>query len=168
MIGWGDADALLEDGRHSILAVIDLYTRRAQLHVSKTSRAAAVAHVTQKALLAWGVPAIAKTDNGQDYVSNQINRIFYYVTEKSGAETVPARGTAAPSAIPPRPKGRGLSRRRLMKKPRSVPGFVVFVVNLETYAAVACPWYLTNTGQFICFPLQLYSLAPVTAPPVPH
>lgn len=35
-------------------------------------------------------------------------------TEKSGAKTVPARGTAAPPAIPPQPQGWGLSRRRLM------------------------------------------------------
>lgn len=95
MIGWGDmsahlthpnqvwefdstpADVMLDDGRHSILGVIDLYTRRVQLHISKTSKAAAVAHLTKKALLAWGVPAIAKTDNGQDYVSQHINRLFY-------------------------------------------------------------------------------------------
>ncbi len=95
MIGWGDAsahvqrpnqvweydstpaDVMLEDGRHSILGVIDLYTRRAHLHISKTSRSAAVAHLTKIALQDWGVPEIAKTDNGQDYVSHHINRIFY-------------------------------------------------------------------------------------------
>ena len=95
MIGWGDmsaylthpnqvwefdstpADVMLDDGRHSILGVIDLYTRRVHLHISKTSKAAAVAHLTKKALIAWGVPGIAKTDNGQDYVSKHINRLFY-------------------------------------------------------------------------------------------
>jgi transposase InsO family protein len=95
MIGWGDmsahlthpnqlwefdstpADVMLDDGRHSILGVIDLYTRRVQLHISQTSKAAAVAHLTKKALRAWGVPGIAKTDNGQDYVSKHINRLFY-------------------------------------------------------------------------------------------
>jgi len=95
MIGWGDmsahlqrpnqvwefdstpADVMLHDGRHSILGVIDLYTRRVKLHISKTSRAAAVAHLIKQALLDWGVPAIAKTDNGQDYVANHIKRIFY-------------------------------------------------------------------------------------------
>lgn len=94
MIGWGDmseciirpnqvwefdstpADVLLEDGRHSIIGVIDLYTRRVQLHVSKTSRSAAIAHVSKRALVGWGVPEIAKTDNGQDYVSKHISRIF--------------------------------------------------------------------------------------------
>jgi len=94
MIGWGDmseciirpnqawefdstpADVLLEDGRHSIIGVIDLYTRRVKLHVSKTSRSAAIAHVLKRALVDWGVPEIAKTDNGQDYVSKHIRRIF--------------------------------------------------------------------------------------------
>lgn len=94
MIGWGDAsahilrlnqvwefdstpaDVMLKDGRHSIIGVIDLYSRRAKLHVSKTSRAAAVAHLLKNALLDWGVPEIAKTDNGQDYVSHHIGRIL--------------------------------------------------------------------------------------------
>ena len=94
MIGWGDmseciirpnqvwefdstpADVLLEDGRHSIIGVIDLYTRRVKLHVSKTSRSAAIAHVLKRALVGWGVLEIAKTDNGQDYVAKHISRIF--------------------------------------------------------------------------------------------
>lgn len=94
MIGWGDADAsivrlnqrwefdstpadvMLVDGRHSILGVIDVYSRRVMLHVSKTSRAAAVASLIRRALLEWGVPEIAKTDNGQEYVSKHVKRIF--------------------------------------------------------------------------------------------
>lgn len=94
MIGWGDAsaavqrlnqlwefdstpaDVILKDGRHSILGVIDVYSRRVRLHVSKTSRATAVASLLRGALLDWGVPEIAKTDNGQEYVSNHVKRIF--------------------------------------------------------------------------------------------
>lgn len=94
MLGWGDAsagilrlnqewqfdstpaDLLLKGGRHSLIGVIDVYSRRAALHVSKTSKAAAVAALTRKVLLAWGVPEKAKTDNGQDYVSHHLTRIF--------------------------------------------------------------------------------------------
>lgn len=94
MIGWGNAseaivrlnqlwefdstpaDVLLKDGRHSILGVIDVYSRRVRLHISKTSRATAVASLLRSALLDWGVPEIAKTDNGQEYVSNHVQRIF--------------------------------------------------------------------------------------------
>ncbi len=32
------ADVMLKDGRHSIIGVIDLYSRRVKLHVSKTSQ----------------------------------------------------------------------------------------------------------------------------------
>lgn len=95
MLGWGDAsaniirlnqvwefdstpaDVLLTDGRHSILGVIDVYSRRVRLHVSKTSKATAVAHLLRGALLDWGVPEIATTDNGQEYVSHHLARIFH-------------------------------------------------------------------------------------------
>ncbi|MDG4595522.1 MAG: DDE-type integrase/transposase/recombinase [Candidatus Contendobacter sp.] len=94
MLGWGDAsagisrlnqvwefdstpaDVLLKDGRHSILGVIDVYSRRVRLHVSKTSKAAAVASLLRGCLRDWGVPEIAKTDNGQEYVSHHVSRIF--------------------------------------------------------------------------------------------
>ena len=95
MIGWGDAaaaivrlnqlwefdstpaDVMLKDGRHSLLGVIDVYSRRARLHVAKTSRATAVAHLLRGALTDWGIPEIAKTDNGQEYVSHHLTRIFH-------------------------------------------------------------------------------------------
>lgn len=94
MLGWGDAsagilrlnqvwefdstpaDVLLTDGRHSILGVIDVYSRRVRLHVSKTSKAAAVASLLRGCLRDWGVPEVAKTDNGQEYVSHHVSRIF--------------------------------------------------------------------------------------------
>ncbi|MFO1421215.1 MAG: DDE-type integrase/transposase/recombinase [Candidatus Competibacteraceae bacterium] len=94
MLGWGDAsagiirlnqewqfdstpaDLLLEGGRHALIGVIDVYSRRAALHVAKTSKSAAIAALTRRVLLDWGVPEKVKTDNGQDYVSNHLARIF--------------------------------------------------------------------------------------------
>jgi len=94
MLGWGDAsagierlnqewqfdstpaDLLLAGGRHSLIGVIDVYSRRAALHVTKTSKAAAIAALTRRVLLDWGVPERAKTDNGQDYVGHHLTRIF--------------------------------------------------------------------------------------------
>ncbi len=70
------ADVMLTDGRHSILGVIDIYPRRLKLLVSPTSKATAVAALTRRAIIDWGVPEIAKTDNGQDYVSNHMTRVF--------------------------------------------------------------------------------------------
>jgi transposase InsO family protein len=69
-------DVMLKDGRHCLIGVIDVYSRRAKLHVTPTSRATAVAAVTRRALLDWGVPEVAKTDNGSDYVSAHMVRVF--------------------------------------------------------------------------------------------
>ena len=94
MLGWGDAsagidrlnqewqfdstpaDLLLAGGRHSLIGVIDVYSRRAALYVAKTSKAAAIAALTRRVLPDWGVPERVKTDNGQDYVSHHLTRIF--------------------------------------------------------------------------------------------
>jgi hypothetical protein len=66
------ADIMLLDGRHSLIGCIDVYSRRPKLHVSKTSKASAVAHVIRKSLVDWGVPETAKMDNGADYKSLHI------------------------------------------------------------------------------------------------
>lgn len=70
------ADLMLADGRHSLLFLIDVYTRRIKIHVSKTSTAAAIASVLRRGLLDWGVPEALKTDNGQDYVARHIQNIL--------------------------------------------------------------------------------------------
>jgi hypothetical protein len=62
-------DVLLIDGRHSVLGVIDLYSRRLSLYVSKTSSAKAVCLGYRKAVLNWGLNEDTRTDNGKDYVS---------------------------------------------------------------------------------------------------
>jgi len=64
-------DWLLSDGRHSVIGVIDLYSRHLKLYVSKSSTAMAVCQVFRRATLDWGICEIARTDNGKDYVSNQ-------------------------------------------------------------------------------------------------
>jgi len=70
------ADVMLLDGRHSLIGIIDVYSRRPKLLVSRTSKASAVALLTRRAMLSWGVPEQAKTDNGSDYVSFHIKRVF--------------------------------------------------------------------------------------------
>lgn len=70
------ADVMLADGRYCLIGVIDVYSRRLKLHVSKTSRATAVSALIRKTLLDWGKPEIAKTDNGADYISNHIVQVF--------------------------------------------------------------------------------------------
>ncbi len=63
------ADVLLTDGRYSIYAVVDIYTRRMLVSVSKTATTEAVLNLVRKAILLWGVPEILRTDNGSDFIS---------------------------------------------------------------------------------------------------
>ena len=69
-------DVMLVDGRHNLVGVIDVYSRRAKIQVTPTSKSAAIAALTRRAILDWGVPEIAKTDNGSDYVSKHMVRVF--------------------------------------------------------------------------------------------
>jgi putative transposase len=69
-------DLMLTDGRHTLIGVIDVYSRRAKLLVSPTSKADSIAALTRRAILDWGVPEAAKTDNGSDYVSKHMVRVF--------------------------------------------------------------------------------------------
>jgi putative transposase len=68
------ADLQLEDGRYSLVGIIDVWSRRAILQVAKTSSSAAVCCAVRRAVLAWGVPEQAKVDNGQDYTSHHVTR----------------------------------------------------------------------------------------------
>ena len=70
------ADVQLIDGRHSILGVIDVATRRVLYMVSKTSTAEAVCQLIRRAILAWGVPEAVKVDNGRDYASARVSQLL--------------------------------------------------------------------------------------------
>jgi hypothetical protein len=70
------ADLMLIDGRHTIIGCIDVWTRRGKLQVTPTSKSAAVAGTLRRAILAWGVPGILRTDNGTDYVADYMNRVL--------------------------------------------------------------------------------------------
>lgn len=69
-------DALCTDGRHSIYLCLDIATRREVILVSRTPRASAVGLLIRKAILAWGVPDVVKTDNGSDFVARQTQQLF--------------------------------------------------------------------------------------------
>lgn len=70
-------DVLLADGcRHAIVGCIDVYTRRIRLHVARTSRSTAIASLLRRCLIEWGVPEVARTDDGSDYTSKHIRRVF--------------------------------------------------------------------------------------------
>ncbi len=66
------ADILLTDGRYAVIAVIDVYTRRANLLVSSRSKSDAIISLLRQTILEWGIPQTIKTDNGKDYTSNAV------------------------------------------------------------------------------------------------
>ncbi|MES1936714.1 Mu transposase C-terminal domain-containing protein [Salinisphaera hydrothermalis] len=72
------ADLLLTDGRYHLVGCIDVFSRRVRLVVSKTSTATSVASVFRRAVLDWGVPESVKHDNGSDYRSTYIQRVWEF------------------------------------------------------------------------------------------
>ncbi len=71
-------DAMLVDGRHSIIAVIDVFTRRVRLLVAKSSSSEGICLLLRKTFLAWGninPNGVMRTDNGSDYVSKRVMSI---------------------------------------------------------------------------------------------
>lgn len=70
------ADVMLTDGRHTIVQVCDVWSRRRMFLVSKSSSSEALCLVLRRALLEWGVPELVKIDNGQDYVSHRFQRVL--------------------------------------------------------------------------------------------
>lgn len=71
------ADVMLKEGRYAILGVIDVYSRRLLLLVSRTSRATMVCTLFRWALLTWGVPESIKTDNGKEYIGSHFMRVIH-------------------------------------------------------------------------------------------
>jgi len=70
------ADVMLTDGRHCLIGVIDVFSRRVKLLVSSSSRSTAIGLLARRAILDWGVPESAVTDQGQDYVSVYLTRVW--------------------------------------------------------------------------------------------
>jgi len=70
------ADAQCIDGRHTIVGVIDVFTRRARLVVAPTSKAQAVLATIRKGIVDFGVPETVKTDNGSDFTSRWATSAF--------------------------------------------------------------------------------------------
>jgi putative transposase len=70
------ADAQCIDGRHTIVGVIDVFTRRARLVVTPTSKSQAVLATIRKSIVDFGVPETVKTDNGADFTSRWAKSAF--------------------------------------------------------------------------------------------
>lgn len=62
--------------RHSIYMVLDVWSRRSKIIVTQTPRASAVAALTRKGILAWGIPNRIKTDQGSDFTAKATARLM--------------------------------------------------------------------------------------------
>ena len=76
MIDASPVDVLTLDGRQSVYAAIDVFSRRVMLHITPTPRAEAVGELLRRGILAWGAPRRLKTDNGSDFVAKASKRLF--------------------------------------------------------------------------------------------
>lgn len=70
------ADVMCVDGRHCLVAGIDVRSRMVRIVVARTSKAEAVAALLRRMLLDLGVPEEVKTDNGSDYTSAHVVRVL--------------------------------------------------------------------------------------------
>ena len=71
------ADVMCSDGRrYAIVAAIDVWSRRARAMAVPTSRTTAIAALVRRCLLDWGVPETVRTDEGADYTSRHLGRVF--------------------------------------------------------------------------------------------
>lgn len=62
--------------RYSLVGCIDLFTRRAILLLSDTSKSEAVCQLLGAAILKWGVPQGVRTDRGKEYLSLRVKRFL--------------------------------------------------------------------------------------------
>jgi len=69
-------DIMLAEGRHTVIANIDVWSRRARVLVVPTSRAQAIAALLRRCLLEWGVPEVLRTDNGKDFTARHMERLL--------------------------------------------------------------------------------------------
>lgn len=67
-----DAMCLMADGsmrRCAITGLIDVFTRRAMVLVSDQPSGVATQALLRRAIMAWGLPEVLKTDNGKEFVN---------------------------------------------------------------------------------------------------
>ena len=70
------ADVICEDGkRYTVLAAIDVFTRRVVFHVSETSSSYSISQLLRKSIIKLGIPENVVIDNGKDYTSNHFEGI---------------------------------------------------------------------------------------------
>jgi len=73
------ADVLCADGkRHTIVGLVDVFSRKAKFLITKTSNSWAIAGLLRETIKDWGVPLNLARDNGRDYDSIMVNEILQH------------------------------------------------------------------------------------------
>jgi len=75
-----DVMCITPDGnemRYSLTAMVDVYSRRAKVLVSRQPSAITVGLLIRACILDWGLPETIKADNGKDYTAAYIGRITH-------------------------------------------------------------------------------------------
>ncbi len=67
------ADILCADGRHSAVFLIDIYSRRIKILITKTVNAVTVGTLLRSGIIAWGAPQAILVDNGKVYCNTHID-----------------------------------------------------------------------------------------------
>lgn len=71
------ADLMLSDGkRYTIVGIINCYSREVKFEVAERSTGRTVANLTRRCILDWGVPRVAVTDNGKEFVGDYMQGLF--------------------------------------------------------------------------------------------
>ncbi|SFJ25380.1 DDE-type integrase/transposase/recombinase [Albimonas pacifica] len=109
------ADVMLIGGRHSIYVAIDVYSRRAIVHVTRTPRAEGVGELMRKSIDRWGAPERIHTDNGSDFTARWTQAFFNHI------------GTKIELSKPYEPRSKGIVERAIktfQHELHGVPGFI--------------------------------------------
>ncbi len=69
-------DIMLAEGRHTVIGMIDVWSRRPKVLVAPSSKAEAIAALLRRCLLDWGVPEVLRTDNGKDFTARHMERVL--------------------------------------------------------------------------------------------
>ena len=70
------ADVQCTDGAFHLIVIVDVYSRRARVLITPTSRATAIVALLRRCILDWGVPEIWRSDQGPDYMSRHVLRVL--------------------------------------------------------------------------------------------
>lgn len=72
-------DVLCKDGRYLIYALIDVWSRRLMIHVSRTATTEGSLALVRRACLEWGMPESIRTDNGSDFTSYRFKEALLHL-----------------------------------------------------------------------------------------